>query len=275
VHAFTNLLGSKKPVIIPGKALSILPKLRELAELPCTSTSTFLATIDTPMTHVLVRRLREALRDVANPARATQMQAYMKSALPFHGVAAPEQKRIWRRVFAEYPLDSFAEWQSVALALWRHAAFREERYAALALTDLSRYAPYRTFAAMSMFTEMIVDGAWWDYVDALATHQVGDVLRVDPERMKPLLRRWAEDSSMWKRRASILSQIRFKQDTDLDLLYACIEANLDDGEFFIRKAIGWALRQYAWTDPREVRRYVREQRARLNPLSVREALKNL
>ena len=227
------------------------------------------------MTHVLVRKVREALRDAGNPARALQMQAYMKSALPFRGVAAPEQKRIWRRVFAEYPLDSFDEWHAVALALWRHAAFREERYAAIAVTDLSRYASYRTFAAITMFAEMIVDGAWWDYVDAIATHQVGDILRVEPERMTPLLRRWARDDSMWKRRAAILSQIRFKQDTDLDLLYACIAPNLDDGQFFIRKAIGWALRQYAWTDPSEVKKYVREHRARLSPLSVREALKNL
>jgi 3-methyladenine DNA glycosylase AlkD len=164
---------------------------------------------------------------------------------------------------------------AATLALWRHAAFREERYAAIALTDLGRYAPYRTFAAMRMFTEMIVDGAWWDYVDAIATHQVGDILRADPGRMKPLLRRWSTDASMWLRRAAVLSRIRFKQDTDLDLLYACIEANLDDGEFFVRKAIGWALRQYAWTDAREVRRYVREHRARLSPLRVREALKNL
>jgi 3-methyladenine DNA glycosylase AlkD len=170
------------------------------------------------MTHVLVRTVREALRDAGNPARALQMQGYMKSALPFRGVAAPEQKRIWRRIFAEYPLDSFDEWQAITLALWRHAAFREERYAAIALTDLSRYAPYRTFAAIRMFTEMIVDGAWWDYVDAIATHQVGDILRVEPERMTPLLRRWANDDSMWKRRAAILSQIRFKQDTDLAAL---------------------------------------------------------
>jgi 3-methyladenine DNA glycosylase AlkD len=80
---------------------------------------------------------------------------------------------------------------------------------------------------------------------------------------------------MWKRRAAIICQLRRKRDTDLALLYDCIEPNLADGEFFIRKAIGWALRQYAWTDPREVKRYVRAHRGRLSPLSVREALKNV
>ena len=80
---------------------------------------------------------------------------------------------------------------------------------------------------------------------------------------------------MWKRRTSILCQLSFKADTDLALLYDCIEPNLADREFFIRKAIGWALRQHAWTDAAEVTRYVNAHRARLSPLSVREALKNV
>ena len=89
------------------------------------------------------------------------------------------------------------------------------------------------------------------------------------------MRRWARDGHMWKRRAAILCQFRFKHDTDLALLYDCLEPNLDDREFFIRKAVGWALRQYAWTDPREVKGYVKDNQARLSSLSVREALKNV
>jgi 3-methyladenine DNA glycosylase AlkD len=122
---------------------------------------------------------------------------------------------------------------------------------------------------------MIVTGAWWDYVDAVATHHLGEVLRNEPARTTALMRRWSRDSHLWKRRAAILCQIRFKDDTDLDLLYACIEPNLGDRDFFIRKAIGWALRQYAWTDAREVSRYVQANRDRLSPLSLREALKNV
>jgi 3-methyladenine DNA glycosylase AlkD len=86
---------------------------------------------------------------------------------------------------------------------------------------------------------------------------------------------WSRGASLWKRRSAILCQIRFKTDTDLDLLYRCIEPSLPSKEFFLRKAIGWALRQHAWTDPAEVRRYVHENEARLSPLSRREALKNL
>ena len=89
------------------------------------------------------------------------------------------------------------------------------------------------------------------------------------------MRRWSTDANMWKRRVSIICQLRFKGDTDLELLYRNIEPNLADREFFIRKAIGWALRQYAWTDPKEVARYVRGHEAQLSGLSRREALKNI
>jgi 3-methyladenine DNA glycosylase AlkD len=227
------------------------------------------------MTRALVREVRAALKAAADPAKAPQMQAYMKSPMPFRGVGSTAQKRIWRQVFPAHPLSSAAEWRAAALALWRDATHREERYAAIALTDLPRYKTYRNRTALPMLEEMIVTGAWWDLVDPLATHHLGDVLRSDPSRMKPLIRRWARDPNLWKRRAAILCQIRFKSDTDLDLLYACIEPNLEDRTFFIRKAIGWALRQYAWVNPNEVASYVKTNRARLSPLSVREALKNL
>ncbi len=199
----------------------------------------------------------------------------MKSAMPYRGVSSPEQKAIWKGIFPAHSLSSRNEWQRVALTLWREAAFREERYAAIALTDLRVYAAHRTIASVPMFEEMIVSGAWWDFVDAIATHHLGDVLRADQSRTSALMRRWSRDGDMWKRRASILCQIRFKRDTDLTLLYDCIEPNLGDTQFFIRKAIGWALRQYAWTDPREVKRYVKANKARLSNLSVREALKNV
>jgi 3-methyladenine DNA glycosylase AlkD len=227
------------------------------------------------MTHPLVVDIRESLENVADPVKAPQMQAYMKSPMPYLGVSAPAQRAIWRRVFQTHQLKSPTEWQRVAMLLWRNATFREERYAAIALTDLPRYAAFRTTASLPMFEEIIVTGAWWDFVDAVASHQLGDILRAQPAPMARTMRRWAGDADMWKRRAAILCQLRFKRDTDLKLLYDCLEPNLADREFFIRKAVGWALRQYAWTDPREVRRYVKANRSRLSALSVKEALKNV
>jgi len=227
------------------------------------------------MTHPLIVEVRVALERSADPVKATQMQAYMKSAMPYRGVSSPEQKAIWKAVFTAHPLRSSGDWQRVALTLWRDATFREERYGAVALTGLRQYASYRTMAAVPMFEEMIVSGAWWDFVDAIAGRQLGDILRADPSRMSKLMRRWARDKNMWKRRAAILCQLGFKRETNVKLLYDCIEPNLADKQFFMRKSIGWALRQYAWTDPREVKRYVRANKSRLSGLSVREALKNV
>jgi 3-methyladenine DNA glycosylase AlkD len=124
-----------------------------------------------------------------------------------------------------------------------------------------------------MYEEMIVSGAWWDLVDELATHRIGALLAAFPDSMRPLMLRWAHDDDLWKRRTSILCQNRFKARTDTALLFACIEPSLSDNDFFARKAIGWALREYAKTEPREVVRYVRAKG--ISGLSRREALKNL
>jgi 3-methyladenine DNA glycosylase AlkD len=227
------------------------------------------------MTHRLARTIRRDLAEAADPVKAPQMQAYMKSAMPYRGVSAPALKRLCRNAFRAYPLDTAAAWSGVVLELWREATFREERYAAVLLTQARAYREFLTFSSVSMLEEMIVTGAWWDVVDTLAGDNLGELLRAEPRRMKPLMRRWARCPDMWKRRSAILCQLKFKRDTDLQLLYDCIEPNLPHKDFFIRKAIGWALRQYAWTDPKEVRRYVKGNKDRLSPLSVREALKNI
>lgn len=203
------------------------------------------------------------------------MQAYMKSAMPYYGVSSPLQKDIWRRVFRSRLLINEAAWQGTVLALWRTARFREERYAAIALTGERAYATYQTLDALPLYEELIVTGAWWDYVDLIAGKRIGALLARFPREMTRHLHSWSRADDLWLRRTAILAQLGFKQATDLRLLYACIEPNLADREFFIRKAIGWALRQYAWTDPKEVRRYVYANRDRLSGLSMREALKNI
>jgi 3-methyladenine DNA glycosylase AlkD len=218
--------------------------------------------------------MRAALAAAADPERAPRMQAYMKSEMPYRGIAAPDIRAISKRIFAEHPLPSCEEWRSVVLDLWRGARFREERYAAVELLAHRRHRDCLTPDVLPMYEEMIVDGAWWDHVDAVA-HHVGNLLRTHPEEMRPVMRAWSTDKDLWKRRVSIICQISFKKDTDLDLLYANIEPNLAGRNFFIRKAIGWALRSYAWTNPSEVQRYVAANEARLSGLSRREALRNI
>jgi 3-methyladenine DNA glycosylase AlkD len=227
------------------------------------------------VSRALIAELRRELARRADPVAARAMQAYMKSAMPYYGVPTPARREIQRRVFDAHPLPDFAAWRDTSLALWRGAKRREERYAAIGLAGHPPYAAHRTLRAMPLYEEMIVTGAWWDYVDGIAGERLGELLRRYPAALKPRMRRWSRSPDLWKRRSAILCQLGFKADTDLRLLYDCIAPNLADREFFIRKAIGWALRQYAWTDPREVERFVREHRDSLSPLSRREALKNI
>ena len=203
------------------------------------------------------------------------MQAYMKSAMPYRGVTAKPLRETCKRVFAEHPLDTCDDWRAAILELWRGAKFREERYAAIELAGYRAHQQCQTPALMPMYEEMIVTGAWWDLVDGIAAHRIGGLLRSHPKQMRSLMLKWSRDPDLWKRRTAIICQITLKRETDLDLLYKCIEPNLADRDFFIRKAIGWALRSYAWTDPKEVARYVRKNESRLSGLSRREALKNV
>ncbi|MEO3872399.1 DNA alkylation repair protein [Nonomuraea sp. B12E4] len=221
----------------------------------------------------LGKAVRLALQEVAQPDKAEAMRAYMKSPMPFLGAQAVPRRAALRRVFAEHRLESAPDWRRAVLTLWREAEFREERYAAIELSGYHLYREYQTLYTVPMYEEMVVTGAWWDLVDELATHRVGGLLATYPDSMRPLMLEWAHDSDLWKRRTSILCQNRFKRRTDTALLYACIEPSLSDNDFFARKAIGWALREYAKTNPAEVLRYVRAKG--ISGLSRREALKNL
>ena len=218
----------------------------------------------------LIDTARSALTAAANPEKAPDMQAYMKSAMPFLGVQKPARDRIAAGLET---LPDRQTWLDTVRALWREATHREERYLALALAGDRRYRAYRAIEALPLFEELIVTGAWWDHVDAVATFMLGELLDRDPAALAPVLRAWATDADMWKRRAAIVCQVRRKARTDLPLLYDCIEPNREDGEFFIRKGIGWALRAYAWVDPDEIERYCATHE--LSPLSRREALRNV
>jgi len=223
----------------------------------------------------LIRAVRKALRELADPSKAPLMQAYMKSGMPYLGIQAVSFRRTTKTVLAAHPLDSFEDWHDTALELWRGARYREERYAVIELVGFHKYEIFRTLGALPLYEEIITTGAWWDYVDSIAGHQLGELLRRYPKELRVILREWAVSDDLWKRRSAILAQLKFKGDTDLKLLYDCMRPSLARPEFFLRKAIGWALRQHAWTDPKEVVRFVKAHEKQLSPLSKREALKNI
>jgi 3-methyladenine DNA glycosylase AlkD len=211
----------------------------------------------------------------ANPVKAAGTQAYMKSDMPYLGVYSQPLRSVCAEVFAAYPLACFEEWRQTIVSLWLQARFREERYAALELLGARRYRAYRTLATLPLYAQLIVDGAWWDLVDGIATHHVGDLLRRFPVDMRPVLLAWSTGDDHWLRRTSIICQVGFKRDTDQELLFACIEPSVNERDFFLRKAIGWALREYAKAAPDAVRSYVALNEHRLSSVSKREALKHL
>ncbi len=220
----------------------------------------------------LVTTIRAALTQAADPARAPQMQAYMKSAMPYLGVPMPVTRRLTKQAAADHPPAALAELIGSAAELWRGAEYREERYAATELTGVKMVAG--RLELLPLCTEMIVTGAWWDHVDA-TSQRIGAMLLAHRDAVEPVVRTWSTDPDRWLRRSSIICQLALGTRTDTDLLRDVIEPNLPDREFFVRKAVGWALRQYARTDPDWVLDFVDQHAAAISPLSRREALKHL
>ena len=220
------------------------------------------------MTDHLVARVRADLRAAADPARAAGQQAYMKSAMPFLGVRVPATRRV--AMGAAAGMTDAASLRASALELWDGAGHREERYAAMALLAMR---PLRGDPALVPVVEhMVRTGQWWDYTDELA-HRLADLHDAHPAETAAIVRTWARDDDLWIRRVAILSQLGRGVRLDPILLSDVIDPNRDDDQFFIRKAIGWSLREYARVEPEWVRAYVDAHP--LSPLSRREALKRL
>src|SRR5437899_3214408 len=154
-----------------------------------------------------------------------------------------------------------------ASPIWHGATHRAERYPPLALPGHRLYRSYQTPAALDLFEVLVVTGAWWDLVDEVATRRVGPILRAFPHDVGPVMRQGAADDNLWKRRTAVICQVGSKASTDTELLRECLAPNLDRREFWLRKAVGWALRQYAKNDATGVQSYVSEHAEALSPLS--------
>ena len=220
----------------------------------------------------LIGAVRAVLRGAARPELAGPMQAYMKSATPYLGVRVPAMRALTRAEAKLRPFATTADLIDTVVGLWRAADYREERYAAIALLDTPAARRLREPALLETLRELIRTGAWWDYVDELA-HRVGDLLLGWPAEVRPALLTWAQSDDRWLRRASIICQLGARDRVDLELLTVAIESSIGESDFFLRKAIGWALRDYARTDPAWGQSFADTHE--LSPLSRREALRPL
>lgn len=230
----------------------------------------------TPTIDALVTEIRTAFAAKANSDTAAHQQAYMKSTLPYYGLKTADTRAALKPLFVQHTLKSADEWELAIRTLWDNVTHREEWYAAIGISRYGRYRDYRTaLAALPVYEHMIRTGAWWDVCDEIAQHLVGDVLMAQREEATPILRRWSTDDHLWVRRCSILSQGKHKDKTDAALLRDCILPSIDDTDFFSRKAIGWALRDYSRINPDWVVAFVAEFEDRLSGLSKREALRHI
>ncbi|HRQ84855.1 MAG TPA: DNA alkylation repair protein [Flavobacteriales bacterium] len=220
--------------------------------------------------HPYLVPLRAAFHSHAHPANAAAMCAYMKDHFPFFGIKAPERRALQQehvRLHGMLKLDQ--------LPVMARSAFaqpeRELHYAAVDL--LVKRAKELGPEHLPLLEELITTQSWWDTVDALAVHGVGAVLKKHPSAIEEWNERWIKSDDLWLNRTAILFQNRWKEDTDQVLLFVNIDRHAAHTDFFIRKAIGWALREYGKTDPGVVLEFVRSRK--LSPLSEREAVRNL
>jgi 3-methyladenine DNA glycosylase AlkD len=213
-----------------------------------------------------------ALAGRADPERASGMARYLKTSQPCHGVRRPEVRRIARGMKRLWEPTTRAEYGALVEALWA-LPHREERY--LAIDTARLHARFIEPRSVPLYRRMITEGAWWDLVDEIASKLVGGALLTHRSELTPTIRSWIGDTDLWIRRSAIICQIGHRADTDTELLYeACLRC-ADDPDFFIRKAIGWALRAHTRVDPDGVAAFVSDRETSLSPLSRREALKHV
>jgi 3-methyladenine DNA glycosylase AlkD len=186
------------------------------------------------------------------------------------GIKSPQLTDLLREFIGQHGLPALDELDRIVRDLW---SLREREFQYAAMSLLGKFEKKLEPDFISTIEYFIVTKSWWDTVDALAGHAVGTHFKRFPEVRTKYLKKWRKSDNFWLRRTTLLFQLGYKKDTDFELLCKIIHENLGSDEFFINKAIGWSLRQYAWTNPKVVKKFVKE--TDLHPLSKREALKNI
>lgn len=218
--------------------------------------------------HPYVVEMKKLFESNADPAAAGPMKAYMRDQFEFLGIKSKPNGELQRQFYAEHGLPAVEELDAVLRDLWALPQ-REFQYAAVGLLSKMQKTLPPDFVQTMEY--LIVTKSWWDTVDSLAAHLVGAHFKRCPEVRQAVLPEWRASDNFWLRRTCLLFQLDYKNETDFDLLKDIIRENLGSREFFINKAIGWALRQYTRIDPEGVREFVSS--TPLHPLSSREALK--
>ncbi|WP_250030601.1 DNA alkylation repair protein [Paractinoplanes maris] len=225
----------------------------------------------TDLTATLLDRLDERLLPAADPVRAQGQAAYMKDQFSFLGLPAPALRKLERAALAGLPPPSETDLRAIVRELWSRPP-REYQY--VACSYLVRHVAVPGPGFVPTLRELITTKSWWDTIDPLATRFTGGLVTRHPP-VVAVMDEWSRDDNLWLVRTAILHQLHYGTATDTDRLFGYCEAQAGHRDFFVRKAIGWALRHYARTDPDAVRAFVETHRSALSGLSVREAMKHL
>jgi 3-methyladenine DNA glycosylase AlkD len=220
------------------------------------------------MNHPYTQPLITLFQQHANSSDAAAMAQYMRNQFAFFGIKAPQRKELLKQFWREQGPPPLAQANEIVRDLWARPE-RECQYSTLFLLEkMRKKLPEST---IDLIEELIVTKSWWDTIDFLSSHEAGYYFRQFPATRSTHLARWRQSEDFWLRRSAILFQLKYKKGTDTELLFAILKENLGSDEFFINKAIGWALREYSKVNETAVTHFV--QNTPLHPLSEREALK--
>ena len=215
-----------------------------------------------------IRPLYVELEKHANSENAVQMQKYMKSRFEFFGIKSPLRRELYRKHINQFGLIPVENREEIIHWCWE-APQREWQY--FAMEFLGKEAKKVNKEIIGLYEFMIVTKSWWDSIDYISANLAGPYMQKFPEQIPGLTTKWMGSGNMWLQRTCLLFQLRYKDRTNTELLSSFIRQLASSNEFFIRKAIGWALREYSKTNPEFVIRFVRANK--LSGLSEREALK--
>ncbi len=218
--------------------------------------------------HTLVANLKQLFEQNANPVQAGAMAAYMRNQFPYLGIKVPQHSALQKQFYAEHGIPDPADLIPILHDLW---ALPEREFQYVGVGLLGKYEKKLPDGFIETLEYLLVTKSWWDTVDSIAAGTVGSYFQRLPEVRATGLARWRKSDNLWLRRTTILFQLGYKNKTDFPLMCDIIRENLGLKEFFINKAIGWALRQYSRVDAQGVRDFVAQ--TSLHPLSAREALK--
>jgi 3-methyladenine DNA glycosylase AlkD len=219
----------------------------------------------------LLDRLTGGFEAARDEVRAPAMAAYMRDQFPFLGLSASTRRALARTALTGLPKPTEPELAEIARGCW---ARDEREFQQFACDYLTTHLGVPGPDFLRVAEDLITTKSWWDTVDPLATRFVGGLVRRHPT-LTARMDDWSESDNLWLIRTAILHQLHYGAETDTTRLFAYCTRQAAHQDFFIRKAIGWALRHYARTDPGAVRAYLSDQATRLSPLSLREATKHL